>query len=489
MNKPVLIFDRSQSNRRGTRVRSEERIESAAQLPKKLKRKNPLPLPEVSELDLVRHYIELSHQNFGVDCGFYPLGSCTMKYNPKATEAVASQKEFLHAHPTQPVLALQGLMRLMHELQEWLADITGMDAFSLQPAAGAHGEFAGMLIFRKYFELRGEAERSVMIVPDSAHGTNPASAHLAGFEIAEVNTADLGGMITLDLLNEVIQKHGPDRIAGIMLTNPSTLGIFEENILDVANRLHDIGAQLYYDGANANALLGLARPGDMGFDLVHLNLHKTFSTPHGGGGPGSGPIGVKAHLQELLPEPLVKQEGDEYIWYTPADSIGRVKLYHGQFLVLVKAWAYILLNGPEGLKRIAEYSILNANYLQTRLKSGYEIPYGDRYCLHEFVLSASRQAANGVRAADIAKALLNDGYHAPTVYFPLIVPEALMIEPTETESLETLEAFAEAMLQYAALAESEPERIKELANLRVKHLDEVHAARQPDLRWVPPEQS
>ena len=483
---PVLIFDRSVPERTGTQVRSDFGVcDTTAVLPAALRRKDALPLPEVSELDLVRHYVKLSHQTFGVDLGFYPLGSCTMKYNPKATEWAAAQGGLANAHPTQPASASQGLLRIMFELQEWLADITGMDAISLQPAAGAQGEFAGMLMFRKYFDLRGEHERTVMIVPDSAHGTNPASAVLSGFTVHEVDCVHHGGVMTLPLLEEVIAKHGADRIAGIMLTNPSTLGTFETQILEVAARLHEIGAQLYYDGANLNALLGLARPGDMGFDLVHINTHKTLSTPHGGGGPGSGPIGVQAHLASLLPSPLVERDGAAYKFTAPEQSIGRVKLYHGQFLVLVRAWAYILLHGPDGLKRIAEHAIIAANYLQERLKGAYDIPFGGQHCLHEFVVSADKQKERGITAKDLAKALLNDGFHAPTTYFPLIVHEALMIEPTETEPLEMLDAFAEAMLKYAKLAEADPGALKRTDNLLVRHLDEVQAARQLNARWKP----
>jgi len=493
MSEPTLIFERSQPGRPGTAVRAKSDCAHAKRrLPDALARTASLPLPEVSELDLVRHYVELSHRTFGVDVGFYPLGSCTMKYNPKATEAVSARTGFAQVHPSQPEATVQGFLRLLYDLQQWLAEVTGMDSISLQPAAGAQGEFSGMLIFRQYFKQRGESARDVMIVPDSAHGTNPASAVLAGFTMQEVDCAHQGGMMTTELLEQVIAKHGADHIAGIMLTNPSTLGIFEEHILPVAARLHEIGAQLYYDGANLNALVGLARPGDMGFDLVHLNTHKTFSTPHGGGGPGSGPIGVKAHLADLLPYPIVVKNGGDAAGYSfarPASSIGRIKLHHGQFLILVRTWAYMLLNGPEGLRRIAEFAILNANYVQARLKGAYEIPFGHKYCMHEFVASADRQMAHGIRAMDIAKALLNEGYHAPTVYFPQIVHEALMIEPTETESPETLDAFAETMLRFARLAESDPAALKALPNLRVKHLDETYAARNLNVRWQPPQQA
>jgi glycine dehydrogenase subunit 2 len=490
MSEPTLIFDRSQAGRRGTQVRAKsDCAHGKRRLPETLARAAALPLPEVSELELTRHYVALSHITFGVDRGFYPLGSCTMKYNPKATEAVAGRTGFAHVHPSQPAATTQGLLRIMYDLQQWLAEMTGMDSISLQPAAGAQGEFAGMLIFRRFFEQRGDTARNIMIVPDSAHGTNPASAVLAGFTTSEVDCVNHGGIMSVDLLEQAIARHGADHIAGIMLTNPSTLGVFEENILSVAARLHEIGAQLYYDGANLNALVGITRPGDMGFDLVHINTHKTFSTPHGGGGPGAGPIGVKSHLADLLPSPLVVKSGDGYCFYDPPQSIGRVKLHHGQFLVLLRAWAYILLHGPQGLKRIAEYSILNANYLQARLQGAYEIPFGHKHCMHEFVASADRQAKLGVRGLDIAKALLNDGYHAPTVYFPLIVHEALMIEPTETESPETLDLFVESMLRYAQLAQTDPESLKALPNLRVKHLDETAAARNINVRWQPATQA
>jgi glycine dehydrogenase subunit 2 len=385
---------------------------------------------------------------------------------------------------------------MLHDIQEWLADISGMDAVSVHPAAGAQGEFAGMLIFKRYFAERGESQRTVMLVPDSAHGTNPASAHLAGFEVHEMKVRERGGIVTPEILEEAIEAVGAERIAGIMLTNPSTLGTFEEHILHIAERLHEIGALLYYDGANLNALVGHVRPGDMGFDLVHINTHKTFSTPHGGGGPGVGPIGVKEHLKPFLPHPFVVKHsvgeaGVTYEYVVPAKSIGRLKLGCGQFLLLLRCWSYILLHGPKGLKRVSEFAIINANYLQARLKDAFDIPYSGgngRPCMHEFVLSASRQKKNGVRAFDLAKALLDTGFHAPTIYFPLIVDEAMMIEPTETESLETLDAFADALLEFADQANSDPEGLKELRHLKVIHLDETYAARNLNARWVPPEE-
>lgn len=499
-DKPTLIFERSKTGRHGTQVHpwgpQGENISAQkvpATIPASLARKSPVPLPEVQELELVRHYIALSREQYGIDTGFYPLGSCTMKYNPKVSEALAYTPRFAAVHPSQPQETAQGFLRILHDIQEWLADVSGMDAVSVHPAAGAQGEFAGMLIFKRYFAERGESSRTVMLVPDSAHGTNPASAHLAGFEVHEMKVRDRGGIVTPEILEETIEAVGPEKIAGIMLTNPSTLGTFEEHILHVAKRLHEIGALLYYDGANLNALVGHVRPGDMGFDLVHINTHKTFSTPHGGGGPGVGPIGVKEHLRAFLPHPFVEKSAEgKYSYVVPAKSIGRLKLGCGQFLLLLRCWSYILLHGPKGLKRVSEFAILNANYLQARLKDAFEIPYSGgngRPCMHEFVLSAGRQKKNGIRALDLAKALLDSGFHAPTVYFPLIVDEAMMIEPTETESLETLDAFADAMLAFAEKAESNPDTLKELRHLRVIHLDEAHAARNLNTRWVPPEET
>ncbi|MCC7479069.1 aminomethyl-transferring glycine dehydrogenase subunit GcvPB [bacterium] len=493
---PTLIFEKGRAGRVGAQVNpigghsgSAAPQIGAARIPAALARSSELPLPELQELEVVRHYIGLSRKQFGIDTGFYPLGSCTMKYNPKINEAVAYNYHLAAVHPYQPEDTLPGMLRVLHDVQEWLADVSGMDVVSMHPAAGSQGEFAGMLIFKRYFESRGEHQRNVMLVPDSAHGTNPASAHLAGFEVGEIKVREHGGIMTLELLEAAIQLYGEDKIAGIMLTNPSTLGTFEENILPVARRLHEIGALLYYDGANLNALVGMARPGDMGFDLLHINTHKTFSTPHGGGGPGVGPIGVKKHLAPFLPAPLVEKTAEgSYRYVTPEQSIGRLKLGCGQFLLILRAWVYILLHGPEGLRRISEYAILNANYIQARLKDAYDIPYADRPCMHELVASASRQkSASGIRALDIAKALLNAGYHAPTTYFPLIVEEALMIEPTETESPETIEAFCRVLLEIAEKAKTAEgaEEIRRLPNLQVKHIDEAGAARNLNVRWTP----
>ena len=496
-HEPTLIFERSVEGRYGTQVLSDLRFRSADEtkqrLPDSLKADVALELPMVDELSLARHYLDLSQRTFGIDTGFYPLGSCTMKYNPKELERLMRIPGFNSVHPAQESQTLPGNLEILFELQEWLAEVSGFDAVSLQPAAGAQGEFAGLLIFRRYFDDQGEQSRRVMLVPDSAHGTNPASAVLAGFEVHEIKCAPYGGIMTPELLEEALAQYGADHIAGIMLTNPSTLGTFEENILPIGRRLKDIGAQLYYDGANLNALVGIARPGDMGFDLMHYNTHKTFSTPHGGGGPGSGPIGVKAHLAPYLPHPRVQKTADGgYEFFRPDKSIGRMKMYHGQWGMIVRCWAYILLHGPAGLRRNTESAILNANYLQARLKEAYPIPYSarpdgsTRYCMHEFVASAGQlKRDHHVTGKDIAKALLNSGFHAPTMYFPLIVEEALMIEPTESEGKATLDSFAETMIHLAYTAARDSEALRKLDNLEVTNLDETYAARNINVRWQP----
>lgn len=448
-------------------------------LPEEYRRKVPAELPEVSELQLMRHYTELSRRNHGVDSGFYPLGSCTMKYNPKVNEDVARLPGFTHIHPYQPEETVQGALQLLYELQEDLAEITGMDAVTLQPAAGAHGEWTGLMLIRAYHESRGE-KRNKVIVPDSAHGTNPASAAVAGFEIMTVPSTK-EGYVDLEALRQAV---GPDT-AALMLTNPNTLGIFEKDILEIARIVHEAGGLVYYDGANANAILGKVRPGDMGFDVVHLNLHKTFSTPHGGGGPGSGPVGVKKELIPFLPVPVIVKEGDMYRmdWNRP-QSIGQVKAYYGNFGVNVRAYAYIRTMGPEGLRLVSEYAVLNANYLMKKLAPYYDVPY-PQTCKHEFVLSGRRQKKLGVRTLDIAKRLLDFGYHPPTIYFPLIVEECLMIEPTETETKETLDEFIQVMIQIAKEAEETPEIVQEAPHHTVvSRLDEVTAARKPILRYT-----
>ena len=478
-----LIFDKSQPGRKRHDVADFGGIATTSPYaPEGIRRTAPIPLPELAEVDTVRHYIGLSRKNFGVDTGFYPLGSCTMKYNPKVNEEVCMQPEWACIHPEQPGTTAQGALALQFEMQRDLAEISGMERVSLQPAAGAHGELTGMLIFRAYFNDLGE-KRTIMIVPDSSHGTNPASAVIAGFTVRELKSNE-HGQVSLESVQELCRKEGESNIGGIMMTNPNTVGVFEPQVKEIAEYMHSIGALLYYDGANLNANMGYVRPGDMGFDLVHFNLHKTFSTPHGGGGPGSGPVGVCCKLAPYLPHPLVAKTGNAYEFVKPEKSIGRMKLYFGNFGVIVRAMVYMKALGREGLKRVAENAVLNANYIQERLKGAYDIPYYQR-CMHEFVLSADRQKKLGASAMDIAKKLLNDGYHAPTVYFPLIVHEAMMIEPTETESLETLDAFCDSMLGYAKAIEEDVEKFKELPNLEIQHLDDVAAARNPVVRWTP----
>ena len=438
-------------------------------------------LPEVSELDIMRHYTALSNRNHGVDSGFYPLGSCTMKYNPKINENVARFAGFSHIHPLQHESTVQGALGLMYDLQEHLKEITGMDEVTLQPAAGAHGEWTGLMMIRAYHEMNGDTNRTKVIVPDSAHGTNPASATVAGLETITVKSNE-HGLVDLEDLRRVV---GPDT-AALMLTNPNTLGLFEENILEMAEIVHGVGGKLYYDGANLNAVMSKARPGDMGFDVVHLNLHKTFTGPHGGGGPGSGPVGVKADLIPFLPKPLVVKKDDNTFGfdYDRPQSIGRVKPYYGNFGINVRAYTYIRTMGPDGLKAVTEYAVLNANYMMRRLAEHYDLPF-DRHCKHEFVLSGKRQKKLGVRTLDIAKRLLDFGYHPPTIYFPLNVEECIMIEPTETESKETLDEFIDAMIQIAKEAETNPEVVQEAPHTTVVgRLDETLAARKPVLRYL-----
>ncbi|KZZ86274.1 MULTISPECIES: aminomethyl-transferring glycine dehydrogenase subunit GcvPB [Bacillaceae] len=436
-------------------------------------------LPEVSELDIMRHYTALSKRNHGVDSGFYPLGSCTMKYNPKINENVARIAGLAHIHPLQEEETVQGAMELLYDLQEHLREITGMDEVTLQPAAGAHGEWTGLMMIRAFHEANGDLQRTKVVVPDSAHGTNPASATVAGFETVTVKS-DETGLVDLEDLRRVVGRD----TAALMLTNPNTLGLFEENILEMAEIVHEAGGKLYYDGANLNAVLSKARPGDMGFDVVHLNLHKTFTGPHGGGGPGSGPVGVKKDLIRFLPKPvLVKENGAFHFDYDRPDSIGRVKPFYGNFGINVRAYTYIRTMGPDGLKAVTEYAVLNANYMMRRLAPHFDLPF-DKHCKHEFVLSGKRQKKLGVRTLDIAKRLLDFGYHPPTIYFPLNVEECIMIEPTETESKETLDAFIDAMIQIAKEAEENPEIVQEAPHTTVvKRLDETLAARKPVLKF------
>ena len=429
-------------------------------------------LPELSEVDVTRHFTELSKKNFGVDNGFYPLGSCTMKYNPKINEDCAKLDGFANIHPYQDA---QGALQLMYELNEYLCEITGMDKFTLQPAAGAHGELTGLMMIKKYFEDRGE-KRTKIITPDSSHGTNPASASIAGFEAIEIKSKD--GLVDLEELKKILDNS----TAAIMLTNPNTLGLFETDILKITRLMHDNGSLVYCDGANMNALMGVARPGDMGFDVLHLNLHKTFSTPHGCGGPGSGPVGVKKELIDFLPVPTIGKKGKKYNLNYNSKTIGKIHSFYGNFGVMVKAYTYIRAIGADHIREIGENAVLNANYLREKLKQYYNLPY-NRVCKHEFVLDDSKMP-NGVTTSDIAKRLLDYGFHPPTVYFPLIAHGAIMIEPTETESKETLDQFAEAMIKIKKEAEANPEIVKTAPHtMPVKRLDAVKAARNPDLKF------
>ncbi|HET7579750.1 MAG TPA: aminomethyl-transferring glycine dehydrogenase subunit GcvPB [Bacillales bacterium] len=477
-----LIFEYSTSGRIGFSLPDldvpEENLTEV--IPSEYLREESPDLPEVSELQIMRHYTALSKRNYGVDSGFYPLGSCTMKYNPKINEDVARLAGFAHIHPEQDEETVQGAMEMLYRLQTTLAKITGMDEVTLQPAAGAHGEWTGLMMIRAYHEANGDFNRTKVIVPDSAHGTNPASATVAGFEAITVKS-NKKGMVDVEDLKRVVG----DDTAALMLTNPNTLGLFEEDILEVAKVIHEAGGKLYYDGANMNAIMGVTRPGDMGFDVVHLNLHKTFTGPHGGGGPGSGPVGVKSDLLPFLPKPLlVERDGSYHFDYDRPQSIGRVKPYYGNFGINVRAYTYIRTMGEEGLRQVSEDAVLNANYLMRRLESHFDLPYPDQHCKHEFVLSGKRQKKLGVRTLDMAKRLLDFGFHPPTIYFPTIIDECMMIEPTETEAKETLDAFADAMIQIAEEVEEAPETVQEAPyTTPVRRLDETTAARNPVLRY------
>ncbi len=476
-----LIFEISRQGRVGSSLPTSdvEKVDLNDKLPKHLIRDTPAELPEVSELQLVRHYTALSNKNHGIDNGFYPLGSCTMKYNPKINEDVARFDGFARIHPYQPAETVQGALEVLYNLQEELAVITGMDAVTLQPSAGAQGEWTGLMMVKAYFKQKGEV-RTKVLVPDSAHGTNPASASVAGYETITIPSNEHGLVDP-----EELKKHVDDQTAALMLTNPNTLGLFEKEIVEIARVVHEAGGLLYYDGANANAILGKTTPGDMGFDIVHLNLHKTFTTPHGGGGPGAGPVGVKKNLIPFLPVPRVDKVKDEFVLdYNQPLSIGRVKGYYGNFGILLRAYTYIRTMGPKGLRQVSESAVLHANYLFKKLEPYFDAPYS-QFCKHEFVLSGSRQKKLGVRTLDMAKRLLDFGYHPPTIYFPLNVEECLMIEPTETESKETLDSFAEVMIQIAKEVEENPGIVLEAPHTTViGRLDEVQAARQPILRYT-----
>jgi len=479
--RPVLLKEASVRGRRGylPPVSDLPSTSGAELIPSSFRRRTPLPLPELSEMEVTRHFTHLAQRSFGVDQGFYPLGSCTMKYNPKLLEELPRLAGFQDLHPLQDEADLQGALALIDMAEKIFATITGMDAFTLQPAAGAHGELTGMLIIKAALKDRGETDRDLILIPDSAHGTNPASAALAGFQVQKVPSS-ANGIIEPEMLKPYLTP----RVAGLMLTNPNTLGLFEEHILTITQMIHEIGGEVYYDGANLNAIMGWARPGDMGFDLVHLNLHKTFATPHGGGGPGAGPLGVKAHLVPYLPVPRVVTTEEGFRWdYNAPRSIGKVKGFWGHFAVIIKALAYLLSLGSTGLKQVAADAVLAANYLQTHLKEDYKLPY-DRPCMHEFVLSGLKENPAVVRTLDLAKALLDYGVHPPTVYFPLIVAEALMIEPTESVTKELLDSFIATMKELAEKARTEPEKLKEAPYATpVRRLNETEAARHPILKW------
>ena len=475
------IFEKSIKGMTGVTL-CEEEI-SADFLPQQFLRKDTPVLPEVSELEAMRHFKELSDKNFCVESGFYPLGSCTMKYNPKVNEYLASLEGFTNLHPLQSDDDAQGALELMHKLQEALKKITGMDAMTLHGSAGAHGELCGMMIVKHYFKVNNQPQRKKVIIPDSAHGTNPASAGMCGFEIVKVNS-NSKGQVDVAHLQTLFDEH-KDTIAAIMMTNPNTLGLFEENISEIAKIAHENGALLYYDGANLNAIMGITTPKKMGFDIVHLNLHKTFSTPHGGGGPGAGPVGVVERLKEFLPVPVIDYNGEKYVRnYDLKNTIGKIKEFQGNFGVLVKAYAYILMKGDR-LKQASQDAVLNANYLKEKLKSYYDLPY-DCTCMHEFVLSGDRQKAKGVHTLEIAKRLMDYKFHPPTVYFPLIVSEAMMIEPTETENKSRLDEFADVMIKIAKEVDEAPQNVLCAPhNAPVKRVDETNAARHLDLRWKP----
>ncbi len=477
-----LIYEKSVKNRKGFSLPKDDfkEVSITSIIPNYAKTDREINLPEVSEPDVIRHFTKLSKLNYGVDDGLYPLGSCTMKYNPKVNEKLANLDNFLYAHPLAPEEYIQGNLQIMYELGELLNEITGMDKFSMMPAAGAHGELTGVLMIRKYFESKGKP-RHKMIIPDSAHGTNPASSAMAGFKVVEVKSNERGG---IDI--EELKKLMDDDTAGLMLTNPNTVGLFDENILQIADIVHSKGGLLYYDGANLNALLGLVRPGDAGFDVLHLNLHKTFSTPHGGGGPGAGVVGAKKELVEYLPSPIVVKVDNLYSFEEPKNSIGRVRAFYANFPVLVKAYAWILTMGPKGLREVAEASIINANYVFSKLKKYYKPAY-DRTCMHECVLTGKEYKKFGIKTLDISKRLMDYGFHPPTIYFPHFDPyaeETIMIEPTESESKETLDSFIEAMIKISEEAKTNPDLLRGAPHKTpVGRLDEVKAIKEPKLHF------
>lgn len=476
-----LVFEKSVPGRQGLRVSASD-VPTSIHLRKDLLREKDAALPELSELDVVRHFTELSRRNFGVDTNFYPLGSCTMKYNPKVCERIAAYPGFAHLHPLLPQLRgggmlTQGALEVLYEMDMLLREICGMSAFTMQPMAGAHGELTGIMMMAAYHRDRGN-KKSIVLVPDSAHGTNPASAAIAGYTVKTV-PSDETGVMSMTALKEMLS----DDVAGLMLTSPNTLGLFNPHVKEICNLIHSVDGLAYYDGANLNAIVGKVRPGDLGFDIVHLNLHKTFATPHGGGGPGAGPVGVVEKLTDYLPVSTVikRQDGTFALDYDRPKTIGYIAPFYGNFAVVLRAYVYILMLGRKGLPRVAENAVLNANYIKEKLRPYYEVPY-PQTCKHECVLSASRQAKHGVHALDLAKGLIDAGFHPPTMYFPLIVKEALMIEPTECESKETLDAFIDTMIELARLAETDPERLKKAPiTTPIGRLDETAAARNVNI--------
>lgn len=476
-----LIFELSKKGRKAYSLPKNDVLEKEIEqlIPKEYLSDKDLELPEVSELDVVRHYTNLSQLNYSIDTGFYPLGSCTMKYNPKINEDMANMDSLTNIHPYQSEDTVQGSLELMYNLSNHLAEISGMDRVTLQPAAGAHGELTGIMLIKAYHNANNDNHRTKIIVPDSAHGTNPATAAMAGYDIVEVKSSN-EGLVDVENLKKILD----DKVAGLMLTNPNTLGLFEKDMKEIARLVHEAGGLLYYDGANMNAIMGRVRPGDMGFDVMHFNLHKTFSTPHGGGGPGSGAVGIKEHLAKFLPVPVVEKKNDKFVLdYDRKESIGKVKGFYGNYAVNLRAYTYILALGGNGLKKVSETAVLNANYMMNKLKEHYNLPI-KTVCKHEFVLAGLKEDSLEVNTMDVAKRLLDYGYHPPTVYFPLIVKEALMIEPTETESKETLDNFIDAMIKIAKEAESNPELLKEAPhNAPVRRVDEVRAARNLKLKW------
>lgn len=475
-----LIFELSRPGRKGYELPVNKfKSDSLASIPAGLRRSESLDLPEVSEMDVVRHYTNLSSKNFGVDTGFYPLGSCTMKYNPKINEEIAQMPQFTNLHPLQDEKSVQGALEVYYNLQHALAALSGLEEFTLNPFAGAHGELTGLMVMRTYHHKRGDDKRRKVIVPNSAHGTNPASAMVAGLEVVEVKSKP-NGSIDVEDLKPLLN----DEVAGIMMTNPNTLGMFETEIMEIAKLVHEAGGLLYYDGANLNPLLGKVRPGDMGFDIMHINLHKTFSTPHGGGGPGSGPVGVRKGLTDLLPNPHVKKAEDGHFYVDfGKDSLGSISTFLGNFGVMLKAYAYILTLGKENIKNVGPMATLNANYIKESLKDDYLLPI-EGVCKHEFVFDGLKDKSTGVTTLNVAKRLLDYGFHAPTIYFPLLFHESMMIEPTETESKETLDEFIEVMHKVAKEARETPDDVKNapLTTL-VRKLDETGAAKHPVLNY------